>query len=617
MIYQILSILTSLFAIVMTAVMLFSFRKPRRITALSSLSSAFISLIMPVIFLAITGAKPDFRLALPFFSFGLLLGFTRGLTMKLEFVGDQVVGKHSILFLLMWGLSLALNQALSTFDSTILLAVGLGAMLISTGTQVGFYGILAVRRLALVPPEVDSGKFGNKAFQRIVTVAFGGLLLIFLIESLLISIPTLSFLTGVLASPQVSSENNLSPAPVLEDEPVYEESPSILEPYFNSDQILIWTRPLAAFSSESEHVLYAFNADGSGVTKVYDQPVSAIDIPAPQFSPDGNLWVVTSIRTGENEHYLMDVDGSQTYQLLYQDALVKIMDWSPDASQMLVQAQPSGSWDVLITDREGVNWQVVANQAADEINPRWSPDGESILYLSNEFGNQDIYLINLKGGTPYNLTRDPAEDKRASWALNGTRIIFTSDRDGFFGLYHMNPDGGDVRLIAQDQNCGFMYLLSPDGEHILYTTDRYYEGDISWGVGQEECESTNRTLLSLAGGETQTHKMNQLRPIWSPDSRKILYSGPYKEGDDPNDLIVYHLDGSGLSNLSSPSTNTFFFTWSSDSTKVAQVESGLIGSPPGSYFLTVTNADGTGRHELAKHPWDLGIAYAFDGFSWP
>lgn len=617
MFMTILNLLLSFFAIVMTGVMLFTFRKPRRITALSSFTSALISLIMPVIFLAISGEKPDLRLALPFFSFGLVLGFLRGVTMKLEFVGDQVVGRHSILFLFLWGFSLALNQALSTFNSSILLAVGLISLFISTGTQVGFYGILGARRLALVPPEVDSGKFPNKTTQRIISIAFGGLLLVFLIESLLFSIPALPFLTSAGASPQQPGEEMDYSATGLEEEIQTEEIPSTPEPYFNGEQILVWTRPADAFLVESEHVLYAFNADGSGVSKVYDKPTSAEDSPAPQLSPDGNLWVVNSRRTGEKEHYLMTVDGSQIYQLLYQDALVKVMDWSPEASQIVVQAQPSGSWDILITDREGINWQVLANKAADEINPRWSPDGETILYQTDQDGDQEIYRVDLSGGEPVNLTRNSAEDKRASWVLNGTRIIFTSDRDGFFGIYDMNSDGGDVRLIAQDPSCGFMYLLSPDGEHILYTTDRYYVGDIGWGSGQEECESTNRTLLSLAGGGAQTLKMNQVRPKWSPDSSKILYSGPYKQGDDPNDLIVYHLDGSGLSNLSIPSNNTFIFTWSSDSTKVAQVETGPIGSGPGSYILTVTNADGTNRYELAGYPWDLEYAFAFDGFSWP
>jgi len=113
--------------------------------------------------------------------------------MKLEFVGDQVVGRHSRIFLLLWGFSLALNQALSSLDSSILLAFGLASLFLTTGTQVGFYGILVVRRLALVPPEADLGNINNKSFQRMILFAFGGLILLFCIESLLLSIPALPF----------------------------------------------------------------------------------------------------------------------------------------------------------------------------------------------------------------------------------------------------------------------------------------------------------------------------------------------------------------------------------------------------------------------------------------
>ena len=195
MLYMIINIASVLFMILMTAVMLFGFRKPRRITFLSSTFSALMSIVIPVIHILITGLKPDLRLALPFLSFGMLLGFIRGVTMKLEFVADQVVGRHSIFFLLLWGLSLALNQALSSPYPTALMAAGLAALFLSTGTQVGFYGILAIRRLALVPPEADTGKINNKSFQRMILFAFGGLLLLFCIESLLLSIPALPFLS--------------------------------------------------------------------------------------------------------------------------------------------------------------------------------------------------------------------------------------------------------------------------------------------------------------------------------------------------------------------------------------------------------------------------------------
>lgn len=435
---------------------------------------------------------------------------------------------------------------------------------------------------------------------------------------MLFSIPALPFLTSAGASPQQPGDEMDYSATGLEEENQTDEIPSAPEPYFNGEQVLVWTRPLDAFLMESEHILYAFNADGSGVSKVYDEPTSADDSPAPQLSPDGNLWIVTSKRTGDYQQYLMTADGSRTYQLRYQDTPVTIMDWSPDGSQILVQAQLSGNWNVLVTDREGTDWHILANQPADEIEPRWSPDGDIILYQSDQDGNQEIYRVGLNGGEPVNLTHNSSEDKRASWALNGTRIIFTSDRDGFFGLYHMDPDGSDIQLIGQDSNCGLMYQLSPDEDHILFATDPYYEGD-NWDDKREECQSANQTLTSLTGGVTNTVEINSAgNTKWSPDGSKIMYAGPYNEANDHQDIFVIHVDGTGLVNISPPDHRLYQFIWSPDSKYVAQIDNKVFED--GSflrYGLSITDADGTNRRDLSPIPWGDDIATAYSGFSWP
>jgi len=572
---------------------------------------------MPVIFLVITGAKPDLKLLLPFFGIGLLLGFLRGASMKLEFVGDEVVGRHSWFFLLLWGLSLAFNQGVNTLNSAILMAAGLAVLFTSTGTQVGFYGILAVRRLAFLPGGLDTGKINNTSFQKMIAVAFGGLILIFLLEAVLFSIPAFSFIDFPGPSGRDSGEE--LPGTVLEPgvETDILTSPANSESYFNGEQVLVWTRPIGSAFSESAHILYAFNADGSGVRQVYDQPISAIDSPAPQLSPDGTLWVVTSFRSGEREHYLLSADGSQTYDLVYQGALVKIKDWSPDGSRIVVQSQPSGSWDVLIADREGKDWRVLANQAADEFEPRWSPDGGTILYLSNQDGNREILLFDLLSSTAVNLTRNSAHDTQANWALGGTRIVFASDRDGYFGLYDMNPDGSDIHLIEQDPTCGFKYQLSPNGEYLIYSADSYYDREMI-GEGQDECDRRERTIYSLSRREKIRLEISPyVDPEWSPDSRKFMYHGYRDTVSNSTDLLVYHMDGSGSSNINPPINDKFMAGWSSDSSRIAQVETNPNSTESGSYVSTVTNADGTGRHELIKYPWELDYAFAYEGFSWP
>ncbi len=617
MVFRILSIIFSFLTVVLTAVMFFTFRKHRRITFVSSLFSLLICLILPVIYLAITGNHPDLRLALPFFSLGLLLGYLRGLVIKLEFVGDQVVGRHSRLFLLLWGFSLALNQFLSTLDSIILLAMGLISLWVSTGIQVGFYGILAARRLVLIPEEFDTGRIRNAGSQRLVALSFGGLLLVFMIESLLLSYPVLP-----LSGKSISTSGEASIPVIQEMEPMVEdEIPTMTEtptpkPYFSGEQILVWTRPLAAFMTESEHKLYAFNADGSGVTQVYDQTVSALDSPAPQLSSDGSFWVVNSKRSGEFEHYLLAVDGSRTIPLWYRDRPVIVEDWSPDGSKILVVSETSSGGDILITDREGENWQQVAATEADETSPRWSPNGEYILYQTDQDRNQEIYLVDSLGGNSVNLSQHPAEDKRASWVQEGSKIIFTSDRDGIFGLYLMNRDGSDIQRIAQDSTCGFRYILSPDDEHIFYTSDSFYSVEI-WEEEQTECNKSTGILASLSSGYSTTLNISVGDPKWSPDGGMLLFHGLDSKGTDSIKLFVIEADGTNLADLTPPGNEMFMAIWSSDSSRVAQVESYFIEGEGGRYVLTVTNPDGSGRIELAPVPWDPDYAFAYKGFSWP
>jgi Tol biopolymer transport system component len=326
---------------------------------------------------------------------------------------------------------------------------------------------------------------------------------------------------------------------------------------------------------------------------------------------------VNSKRTGDFEHYLLAVDRSRTVSLWYQNRPGFVKDWSPDAAYLLVAREVDGKGDILITDREGENWQPIAVTEANEIEPRWSPIGEDILYQSDQDGNQEIYLVEVSGGDPVNLTQNPAEDKRASWAMDGTRIVFTSNRDGRYGLYRMNPDGSDLSLIAQNPSCGFKYLLSPDGEHIIYATDSFYLED-GWDNEMVECRTTSQNLASLTGGNLTTIEVNETgKPQWSPDGSRLLFYGPQDIDSGSQSLYTIRADGSGLVDLTPPSNDMFMATWSSDGTRVAQVESYYVEGQGTIQVLTVTNADGSNRYELAAVPWDPDYVVAFRGFSWP
>ncbi len=619
--YQIIGFLSFAFAIVMTGVMLVTFREPRRVTALSTLASVLISLFLLPVYLALSGANPDPRMALPIFSLGLLVGFLRGQTTKLEYFGDEVVGKHSLFFLILWGVSLAISQLLSMFDSVILLAVGLSSLFFSTGTQVGIYGNLFLRRLVMVHPDDDTGRMKSDTFQRLVLIVFGGLILIFFFESILLSIPILKMIqrADVGGIEDLSAEESQAPTTDEEGGALLLNVTSTPEPYFNGEQFLIWTRPLAVFLVEGPFDLYGFNADGSGFSNIYSKSISMIVGP-PYLSPDGWLWIFLSERSGVIEEYLMTVDGTRTYQLKYEGFPTTIGDWSPDGSQAVVVRDVGGNGDILLTDRDGVDWRVLTEDPANDIDPRWSPDGQSILFLSRRDGNQEIYRLDLEGdGALINLSYHPGEDKRAEWALDGEQIIFLSDRDGTHGIYTMNREGGSVRKIDDTHECTFIFSVSPDGTKLFYFTFELDEVEGSW----EKCVNPGLNIVSLKSGNNVHIDRGGVFSTWSPDSLQIALVG---KGDEPDpylgfyasDIFIVNADGTGLRNLTQSVDDEYKFSWSPDSTQIGYIASQRMEDAPTLRKIMVINVDGSERTELVTEPFpNRDIIPALEGYYWP
>ncbi len=151
-IFRLIGFLSAVFTVAMTILMLFTFRKERRVGLFAPLLSAVLSLVMLPVFILLSGARLNPLLAIPLFAFGLLIGFLRGLTTRLYYKGGQVVGRNSMLFLLGWGGSLVIAQLLNLLGSALLASVGLMPLFLSTGTQVGMNANIFLRRLMMRPP---------------------------------------------------------------------------------------------------------------------------------------------------------------------------------------------------------------------------------------------------------------------------------------------------------------------------------------------------------------------------------------------------------------------------------------------------------------------------------
>ncbi len=150
-----------------------------------------------------------------------------------------------------------------------------------------------------------------------------------------------------------------------------------------------------------------------------------------QFSPDGKRIVFVSDRSGSNEIWVCESDGSKPVQLTNFDGPL------------------AGS-------------------------PRWSPDGQQVVFDCNAAANEDIFVVSVEGGPPRRLTSDKSEDVRPSWSRDGRWIYFASTRTGNYQVWKVPAEGG--KAVQVTKGGGYAAFESYDGKTLYYAKGRAVPG---------------------------------------------------------------------------------------------------------------------------------------------
>jgi Tol biopolymer transport system component/DNA-binding winged helix-turn-helix (wHTH) protein len=143
--------------------------------------------------------------------------------------------------------------------------------------------------------------------------------------------------------------------------------------------------------------------------------------------------------------------------------------WSHDGHRFAFASTRSGIEEVWVADADGSQpIQITRMGSGHTTNPRWSRDDRVILFNSWT-PRSHLYTVGVADGSVTQLTHDQADDLEATWSRDDKWIYFGSNRSGRFEIYRMPGSGGTAVPITR--NGGVHPEESRDGQWLYYSKD--------------------------------------------------------------------------------------------------------------------------------------------------
>jgi len=229
--------------------------------------------------------------------------------------------------------------------------------------------------------------------------------------------------------------------------------------------------------------------------------------------------------------------------------------WSPDGKSVVMIISKKDKTDQLarVATSDGsvrvlksMEWRFTGGAWA---HPDYSPDGQYIVYSARAVNpsknppaetdpkDQHIYVIAADGSSETEIVKTAGINRNPVWTPDGKHILFTSDRSGRMDLWSVAVQNGKANsspsLVSSD--IGNADALRVHGGSYYYTHNSpgsEYVNIVDWTSGGAGQGRPARATESFVG----------IRPTWSPDGKSIAFKRHHPGSTDTYDLVVHSIE---------------------------------------------------------------------------
>jgi dipeptidyl aminopeptidase/acylaminoacyl peptidase len=212
--------------------------------------------------------------------------------------------------------------------------------------------------------------------------------------------------------------------------------------------------------------------------------------------------------------------------------------WSPQGDRLAFLSSRSGGTQVHVAPPDGGSAEQVGNLPSGVMNLRWMPDASGFIVSAAVTVDPD-----LRG----RRSDRPPAPRKVGAAEVAWRLPYKEDGIGYLlqreiHLFRLDLATGQEQRLTDGPFDVYGFDVSGDGRHVAYT--RNGEGRSAHRYDLWVCDLEQRTHRRL----THRHSM-VMQPLWSPDGRRIAFTGAVEEGDAESRLWMVDVDSGRVEEL--------------------------------------------------------------------